>query len=140
LLHDGAGYLQRWAHLFPEFSEIITRKLNMLQYGGLVFESCRLIGFLDCKFDETCAPGSRPMTDEELADHWPDADLIQEAVYSGYVKAHDIKVLTFLYPNGITGYLYGPISGRENDIAVLNMSWVDTQLLLLQEEVTAALA
>jgi hypothetical protein len=80
------------------------------------------------------------MTDEELADRWPDADLIQEAVYSGYVKAHGIKVLTVLFPNGITGYLYGPISGRENDIAVLNMSWLNTQLLLLQEEVTAALA
>jgi hypothetical protein len=44
------------------------------------------------------------------------------------------------FSNGITGYLYGPISGRENDIAVLNMSWVNTQLLMLQEEVTAALA
>jgi hypothetical protein len=67
-------------------------------------------------------------------------DLIQEAVYSGYVKAHGIKVLTVLFPNGITGYLYGPISGRENDIAVLNMSWLNHQLLLLQEDVTAALA
>jgi hypothetical protein len=112
----------------------------MPQYGGLAFESCRLIGFLDCKFDETCAPGSGPMTDEEFADRWPDADLIQEAVYSGYVKAHGIKVLTVLFPNGITGYLYGPISGRKNDIAVLNISWLNTQLLLLQEEITAALA
>jgi hypothetical protein len=40
LLHDGAGCLGHWAHLFPEFSEIIRRKLNMPQYGGLAFESC----------------------------------------------------------------------------------------------------
>ncbi len=140
ILHDGVGCLQRWAHLFPEFAEIIRRKLNMPQYGGLAFERCRLIGFLDCKFDETCAPGTGPMTDEELADRWEEADLIQEAVYSGYVKVHGIKVLTILFPNGITGYLYGPISGRKNDIAVLNMSWVNTQLLLLQDEITAALA
>ncbi len=50
----------------------------MPQYGGLAFEGCWLIGFLDCKFDNTCTPGSGPMTDEELADQWEDADLIQE--------------------------------------------------------------
>jgi hypothetical protein len=140
LLHGDAGCLRRWLHLFPDFSEMIRSKLNMPQYGGLAFESCRLIGFLDCKFNETCAPGSGPVTDEELADRWEGADLIQEALYSGYVKAHGIKVLTVLFPNGITGYLYGPISGRENDIAVLNMSWLNHQLLLLQEDVTEALA
>ncbi len=104
LLHDGVGCLQRWANLFPEFAEIIKEKLKMPQYGGLAFDSCRLIGFLDCKFDEACAPGTGPMTDEELADWWEEADLIQEAVYSGYVKAHGIKVLMVLFPNGITGY------------------------------------
>jgi hypothetical protein len=57
LLHDGAGCLQGWANLFPDFAEIIRRKLNMPQYGGLAFESCHLIGFLDCKFDKTCAAG-----------------------------------------------------------------------------------
>jgi hypothetical protein len=40
--------------------------------------------------------------------------------------------------NEITGYLYGPISGCENDIAALNMSCVHTQLLLLQEHVKQA--
>jgi hypothetical protein len=80
------------------------------------------------------------MMDEELADRLEEANLIQETVYSGYVKAHGIKVLTVLFPNGITGYLCGPISGCENVIAVLNMSWVNTQLLMLQEEVAAALA
>jgi len=112
----------------------------MPQYGGLAFNSYHLIGFLDCKVDETCAPGSGPMIDEEFANWWEEVDLIQEAVYSGYVKAHGIKVLTVLFPNGITGYLYGPISGCKNDIAILNMLWLNHQLLLLQEDVTAALA
>jgi hypothetical protein len=125
-LHDDVGYLQHWAPLFPDFAEIVRWKLNMPQYGGLVFESCQLIGFLDCKFDENCALGSGPMIDEELEDWWPEADLIQEAVYSGNVKVPGIKVLTVLLPNGITGYLCGPISGSENDIAVLDLSWVNT--------------
>jgi hypothetical protein len=85
-------------------------------------------------------PGSGPMTDDELADQWEEADLIQEVVYSGYVKAHGIKVLTVLIPNGMTGYLYGPISGHENDIVVLNMSWLNHKLLLLQEDVSIAMA
>jgi hypothetical protein len=51
------------------------------------------------QIDETCAPGSGPMTDEKLADQWEEADVIQEAVHSGYVKAHGIKVLTVLFPN-----------------------------------------
>jgi hypothetical protein len=67
------------------------------------------------------------------------ADLIQEAVYSGYVKAQGIKVLTVLFPNGKTGYLYGPISGQENNITVLSMLRLNHHLLLLQEDVTAAL-
>jgi hypothetical protein len=79
------------------------------------------------------------MMDEELADLWLDVDLIQEAVYSGYVKAYGIKVLTVLFPNGITWYLYCPISGYKNDFAVLNMSWLNHRLLQLQEEVTQAL-
>jgi hypothetical protein len=70
-----------------------------------------LNGLLDCKFDETCAPGSGPMTDDELADWQKEADLIQETVYSGYVKAHSSKVIAVLFPNKITGYLHGPISG-----------------------------
>jgi hypothetical protein len=78
LLHDGVGCLQRWVPHFPEFAKIIKRKLNMPQFSGLAFHPCRLIGFQDCKFDETCALGSGPMMDEELADQWEEADLIQE--------------------------------------------------------------
>ncbi len=74
----------------------------------------------------------RPMTDEELAERKSLTDLIQEAVYSGYVKVHDIKGLTVLFPNGMTVCLHGPISSHEKDIAALNMSWVHAQLMLIQ--------
>jgi hypothetical protein len=107
----------------------------MLQYGGLSMYGSWLIVFLDCKFDDTCTPGTRPMMDEELVERWSEADLIQASVYSGYVKWHRIKVLTVLFWNGITGYLYGPISACENDIAVLDMIWVNGQPLLPQEHI-----
>jgi hypothetical protein len=32
-------------------------------------------------------------------------------------------------------YLYGPVSARENDIALLNMSWLNEHLIALQPEI-----
>jgi hypothetical protein len=65
ILH-GNG-LQNWVPLFPEFVEAIKNKLNRPQYGGLLFENVRIVGFLDCKVDETYTPGTGPLTDKELA-------------------------------------------------------------------------
>jgi hypothetical protein len=72
-----------WADCFPVFSEKIQTMLNMPQYR-LGIHGCRLIMYLDCKFDETCTPGTRPMMNEEWAEWWPKADLIQASVYLGY--------------------------------------------------------
>ncbi len=119
ILHGNC--LQRWVHLFPDFSEAIRRKLNRPQYGELLFEDVRIVGFLDCKIDETCTPGTGPLNDEELAERRPGAEIIQRALYSGYLKVHGLKVLTVVFPNGIIAYLYGPVSARENDIGLLNL-------------------
>jgi hypothetical protein len=56
-------------------------------------------------------------------------------MYSGYLKRHGLKVLTVVFPNGIIAYLYGPISARENNIALLNMSWLNEHLIALQPEI-----
>jgi hypothetical protein len=66
------------------------------------------------------------------------AEVIQRALYSGYLKIHGLKVLTVVFPNGIIAYLYGPVSARENDIALLNMSWLNKHLVALQPEIAAA--
>jgi hypothetical protein len=52
------------------------------------------------------------MTDDELVERWEEADWIQASIYSGYVERHGIKLLAMLFPNDITGYLYGPISSH----------------------------
>jgi hypothetical protein len=49
-------------------------------------------------------------------------------------------VLTVVFPNGIIAYLYGPVSARENDIGLLNLSWLNEHLVALQPEITAAWA
>jgi hypothetical protein len=66
--------------------------------------------------------------------------VIQRALYSGYLKIHGLKVLTVVFPNGIIAYLYGPLSAREKNIALLNMSWLNEHLVALQPEIAAARA
>jgi hypothetical protein len=46
----------------------MKNKLNKPQYGELLFDSVGIIGFLDCKIDETCMPGTGPTSNEELAE------------------------------------------------------------------------
>jgi hypothetical protein len=41
-------------------------------------------------------------------------------------------VLTVVFPNGIIAYLYDPVLARKNDIALLNISWLDYHLVALQ--------
>jgi len=60
--------LQRWVHIFPAFSDVIKNKLNRPQDGELLFESVRIMSFLDCKIDETCIPGTGPVSNDELAE------------------------------------------------------------------------
>jgi hypothetical protein len=75
------------------------------------------------------------LTDVELAPRHPGAEVIQKSMYSGYLKLHRLKVLTIVFPNGIIAYLYGPVSARENDIALLNMSWWNEHLIVIQPEI-----
>ncbi len=43
VLHSNC--LQRWVHLFPRFAEVIKEKLNKWQYGELLFDNVRIVGF-----------------------------------------------------------------------------------------------
>jgi hypothetical protein len=79
--------LQRWVHLFPDFVEAIRRKLNRPQYGELLFDNVHITGFLNCKIDKVTGP----FNDEELAERPPGAEIIQRALYSGYLKWHGLK-------------------------------------------------
>jgi hypothetical protein len=100
-----------------------------------LFDNVRIVGFLDCKVDKTCTPGTGLLTDEELPPRLPGAEIIQRSMYSGFLKLHGLAVLTVVFPNGIIAYLYGPVLAWENDIALLNMSWLDNHLTALQPEI-----
>jgi hypothetical protein len=78
------------------------------------------------------------LSNEESAERCLGAEIIQRALYSGYFKIHGLKVLTVVFPNGIIANLFGPISAWENDISLLNLSWLNEQMLVLQPEFDAA--
>jgi hypothetical protein len=104
--------LQQWKDNFQTFAGIIECKLGEEAYGGLYFNNFRIIGFLDCKICETCRPRSGPAEDQQLAPRNADAKILQESVYSGYIRCHGLKILSVVFPNGMIGYVYGPISGQ----------------------------
>jgi hypothetical protein len=60
--------------------------------------------------------------DWPLAPRHEDAWILQESIYSGYIKCHGLKILSVVFPNGLIGYVYGLISARENDNGALNSS------------------
>jgi hypothetical protein len=64
--------------------------------------------------------------------------VLQESIYSGYVKHHGSKFLTVSFLNGLIKYMYGLISGRENDIGVLNLRGLNAHLISLQPQIAAA--
>ena len=59
--------LQQWKDNFQTFAGIIEHQLGEVAYGGLHYNSFRIIGFLYCKICETCHPGSGPEEDWQLA-------------------------------------------------------------------------
>jgi len=108
---------------------------SLPEYGGHQFNDLRVFGFIDGKIDATTIPGTGPVIDEPQAPCQPDAAVLQEAVYSGYLKKHGLKVLTLVLPNGIVTYVYGPISAQENDISALNLSGLNGHLIALQPNI-----
>jgi hypothetical protein len=95
--------------LFPQFAEAIRSKLNQPQYGNLLFDNVCIVDFLDFKVDETSTTGTGPFMSEELAPRQPGVEVIQWAMYSGYLNCHGREVLTVVILNGIIAYLYGPV-------------------------------
>jgi hypothetical protein len=130
--------LEQWKDSFPTFTKVIEQKLGEEAYGGSQFNNFRIIGFGDCKISETCRPGSGPAEDRQQAPRHDGVWILQESIYSGYVRCHGLKIISVVFPNGLIGYVYGPISAKENDNGALNGSELNQHMMDLQVEVTQA--
>jgi hypothetical protein len=75
------------------FAGVIECKLGEEAYRGLQFNNFnnfRIIGFVDCKISKTCHPGSGPAEDQQLAPRHEDAWILQESIYSGYIRCYGL--------------------------------------------------
>ncbi len=102
--------MEQWFHHFEYFAGMIERKLAEKAVGAFLFDIFLIVGFVDCKIDETCHhPGSGPAEDRPLAPQHVDADILPESLYSGYTKTHGLKVLTVMFPNGLISAFMVPL-------------------------------
>jgi hypothetical protein len=83
-------HFESWAALFQRVCE----EKYKVQLNGAI----RIAMLMDCNAKETMTPGTGPMTDIPGAPRFPDADVLQGAVYSGYMKYHGIKAQILTAP------------------------------------------
>ncbi|KAL7524503.1 hypothetical protein ACHAXR_002236, partial [Thalassiosira sp. AJA248-18] len=144
--HQG---LARFVTDFPRFNRAIERFVqrdrthenidgSFILIPGLEFLPFDIFGFIDDSIDRVSTPFSGPRGDYEGAARREEYSDAQRAVYTGYKKAHGIKVETVFLPNGITT-VFGPVSARRGDAGVERMSnlnaflsWLQQGLFLLQ--------
>ena len=77
-------------------------------------------GSIDNTMNATCRPDGGPCRDGTNAPR--NAPPIQRAWYNGWKKIHGMKWLTFDFPCGCNGHVFGPLSVRRNDLFSLSKS------------------
>ena len=98
---------------------------------GINFMPWDVFAFIDDSIDCISTPFSGPQVDYEGAAHKAEYADAQQAFYTGYIKAHGIKVETVFLPNGLCT-LFGPVSARRANAGVAAMSNLNDFLDLIQ--------
>ena len=138
----GYGGLARFVDQFPHFHNAIERYMRTEKaqeqvdgtfhlIPGLRYCPWYIFAFIDCSIDRISVPFSGPRGDYEGAARRPEYSDAQQAFYTGYCKYHGFKIESILTPDGLS-HIFGPVSARPNDVAVLRMSNLNEFLFLLQ--------
>ncbi len=108
-----------WLRFLPTMNNAIIGLGNELQNPENQIEwtniTCRLCGFIDCSNFTSLRPGSGPLEPGLDASRRDNAHTIQRAFYQGRIYAHGIKYESVTLPNGMTAFLNGPYSARQQD-------------------------
>ena len=139
----GPQALRLWAPQFDFFAETLREYLMrdkerfdqdgnaqpFLTMDGLYIppNSFNIFSLCDCTFYEMCRPGSGPANDLPGAPRRAGWYVKQRAFYSGYQRGMEacMKLLTICLPNGLTGAVYGPTSGRQDDRTLFRLGQFD---------------
>jgi hypothetical protein len=145
----GPTGMEKWVDDFPCFSEhireYVVREKKRTKSDGTVYylslgdhtmNELNVMSFIDCTHYEYCRPGSGPLNSEEASPRRPGWYPKQRSFYSAYQRGMEssVKILTVLLPNGLTGAVYGPTSGRRNDLTLFRLSDLDNHLLGLCQD------
>ncbi|KAL9189077.1 hypothetical protein ACHAXT_011567 [Thalassiosira profunda] len=137
--HQG---LSRFVGDFPRFHKAIERFVQRERVverldgsydiiPGLEYLPWDIFGFIDDQDSQSCVPFSGPRGDYEGAARRVEYADAQQSVYSGYKKFHGLGMETVFLPNGIST-VFGPVSCRRGDAAVLAMSNLNPFLCFIQ--------
>lgn len=123
--------LEYWQPHFAEFAEVIRRKIESKTGVQFPAGEFRVFGFIDDKVIKICRPGAGPNEEGENAER--NDNFMQMAFYNGWKKHHGIKYQSCELPNGLCMDLYGPVSFRHNDVALVGFSQINERLEAVQE-------
>jgi hypothetical protein len=101
--------------------------LQFIQVLEVALELFRVWAFIDCTDMRTVRPGSGPQPDGSRR---VNAHEIQLEFYSRYFRAHGLKFLSLLLPNGLVGTVFGA-NLSQNDNGMINLSGLSDYLLSL---------
>jgi DDE superfamily endonuclease len=147
----GPRGMLHWVDQFPYFAEqirqYVVRDKRRERNDGTVYylnlgdheiaeHTANIMSFIDCTFYEYCRPGSGPLHSEEASPRKPGWYPKQRAFYSAYQRGMEacVKILTICLPNGITAAVYGPTSGRRNDLTLFRLSDLDDHIMEICQE------
>jgi hypothetical protein len=128
---------------FPRFHRAIEEYVQCDHLHELVDGTMRIVpginvmpwdvfAFINDSIDPISTPFSGPHGDYEGAARRAEYANAQQAFYTGYIKAHGIKVETAFLPNGLCT-LFGPVSARCVDTGIAAMSNLNAFLILIQQ-------
>ncbi len=156
----GSMYTQGIEFLFKGFARKLSEPDTMMRYGDRqeefitkIWEKCRsptgrvpgyifnkaafrISSFVDAWNREIYRVGSGPAHGGPGAPRKPDADLVQEAFYSGYLGYPGVKGLLVNFPNGMIGMFYELESARRNDRYLVNRCGLNLQIERLRDRFT----
>ncbi len=136
--HQG---LMRFVMDFPRFHRAIEKYVQrnhlckidgtMRIAPGINFMPWDIFAFINDSINRISTPFSGPRGDYEGAARRAEYANAQQSFYTGYIKAHGIKVETVFLPNGLCT-LFGPVSARHANAGVAAMSNLNAFLVLIQ--------
>ena len=90
-----------------------------------------VFAFINDSINRISTPFSGPRGDYKAAARRAEYADVQQAFYTGYIKAHGIKVEPVFLPNGLCT-LFGPVSARRADASIAAMANLNAFLVLIQ--------